>query len=118
MTEIPLSWKFGPVAKEQKRLASLLAVIRQLKAEGLTGSGFVGAYHARRVAPIMARIYPLYQMVPCIELAGTVMSRETIRSSEIRQRLKEDWTSFFLSDVPLPEHAARHEENRLAVEAK
>ena len=40
--------------KERERLAGLLGAIRRLKALGLHGIRVVGAYHSRRVAPIMA----------------------------------------------------------------
>ena len=40
--------------KEKKRLGSMLAAVLRLRAAGLTGSGVVGAYHARRFAPVMA----------------------------------------------------------------
>ena len=71
----------------------MLAAVLRLRAAGLTGSGVVGAYHARRVAPVMARPFALFEMVPCIELAGCVMSREPIRDSEVRQRLREAFDS-------------------------
>ena len=97
--EAPTSWKFGPQAKEKKRLGSMLAAVLRLGAAGLTGSGVVGAYHARRVAPIMVRALSLYAMTPGVKLAGTVMSSEEIRDSEIRQWLKEA----FEAPSPYPE---------------
>jgi hypothetical protein len=79
VAQVPRTWKNGPVKEEKTRLAGLLEAIQRLKTRGLTDGGVVDAYHARRVAPIMARTVPLYQMVPGIELSGTVMA--LVRSS-------------------------------------
>ena len=75
VTQVPRTWKDGPVKEEKARLAGLLEAIQRLKTRGLTDGGVVDTYHARRVAPIMARTVPLYQMVPGIELSGTIMVR-------------------------------------------
>jgi hypothetical protein len=56
--------KEAPPAWEKKRLADLLEAIALLKHHGLQGTSVVGAYPARRVAPLMARALPLYGMVP------------------------------------------------------
>ena len=74
----------------------MLAAVLRLRAAGLTGSGVVDAYHARRVTPVMARPFTLFETVPCIELAGCVMSRETIRDSEVWRWLREAF------EAPLP----------------
>jgi len=37
----------------------------------------------------MARPFALFETVPCIELAGCVMSREPIRDSKVRRWLRE-----------------------------
>jgi hypothetical protein len=62
--EAPPAWAWGLVEKEKKRLADLLEAIALLKHHGLQGTSVVGAYPARRVAPLMARALPLYGMVP------------------------------------------------------
>ena len=49
-------------------LGSMLEAFLRLRTAGLTGSGVVGAYHARRVAPVMAQPFMLFEMVPCVEL--------------------------------------------------
>ena len=58
------SWGWGVPGKGKKQLNSLLAAIQTLKQRGVKGLGIIGANHARRVAPLMARALPLYQMVP------------------------------------------------------
>ena len=56
-------WSWGPLEKEKKRLCDLLDAIALLKNHGLRGAGVIGAYHVRRVAPLMARALPLYGMM-------------------------------------------------------
>ena len=55
----------------------------------MKGSGIIGAYHARRVAPLMARVLPLYQMVPEASFEGTTLANDALPPSEVAQRIKE-----------------------------
>ena len=55
----------------------------------MKGSGIIGAYHARRVALLMARVLPLHQMVPRVSFEGTVLVNEALPPSEVAQRIKE-----------------------------
>jgi len=57
-------WSWGPPEKEKRRLHDLLDAIAFLKDHSLCGVGIIGAYHARRVAPLMAHVLPLYGMTP------------------------------------------------------
>ena len=59
------------------------------KGPGVKGSGIIGAYHARRVAPLMARALPLQQMVPGVSFEGTVLVDEALPPSEVAQCIKE-----------------------------
>ena len=52
------SWKWGVLTKEKKHITDLLAALHALKDWSVMGSGIIGAYHARRVAPLMARASP------------------------------------------------------------
>ena len=54
----------GAPVKEKKRMHDLLEAIAFLKTHGLRRASVIGGYHARRVAPLMARILPLYGMTP------------------------------------------------------
>ena len=54
----------------------------------MKGSRIIGAYHARRVAPLMARVLPLHQMVPGASFEGTVLVDEALPPSEVAQRIK------------------------------
>jgi len=60
IVEAPGSGKWGVPTKEKKNITDLLAALQTLKDRGIKGSGIIGAYHARRVAPLMARVLPLY----------------------------------------------------------
>ena len=66
-----------------------IAAIHILKENGLKGSGIIGAYHARRVAPLMMRALPLYAMAPEASFDGTALAEGTFPNSEITQRIKE-----------------------------
>ena len=85
----PGSWKWGIPVKEKKNINDLLAALQTLKDRGVKGSGIIGAYHARRVAPLMARMLPLHQMVPRALFEGTVLVDEVLPPSEVAQRIKE-----------------------------
>ena len=49
----------------------------------MKGMGIIGAYHARRVAPLMARVLPLYQMMLGMSFEGTVLVDEALPFSEV-----------------------------------
>ena len=60
--EAPPSWPWGPLVKEKKRMHDLLEAITFLKTHGLRRASVIRGYHARRVAPLMARALLLYRM--------------------------------------------------------
>jgi hypothetical protein len=47
-----------------KKITDHLATIKILKENSVKGSDVIGAYYARRVAPLMARALPLYRRRP------------------------------------------------------
>ena len=49
----------------------------------MKGSGIIGAYHARRVAPLMVDVLPLHQMVPRALFEGTTLVDEALPPSEV-----------------------------------
>ena len=59
IVETPGSWGWGVTGKEKKHLNDLLAALRTLKDRGVKGLGIIDAYHARRVASLMARASPV-----------------------------------------------------------
>ena len=105
IVEAPEPWLWGYPTPAKKHLANLLAAIRSLKVRGMKGSGIIGAYHARRVAPLMTRVLPLYRMVHGESFEGTMLVDEALAPSEVAQRIKEamepskDSTSAILEHV-------------------
>ena len=79
--EAPESWSWGVQFKDKKHLFDLLSALQALKDRGVKGTGIIGAYHARRVAPLMARALPLYRMVPGELFEGTVLADEALAPS-------------------------------------
>ena len=76
-------WGWEPPEKEKKRLHDLLDAIVLLKNHGLRGADVIVAYHARRVAPLMARALPLYGMTPGAQLDGTMLAQGSLHDSEV-----------------------------------
>ena len=55
----------------------------------MKGSGIIGAYHMRRVAPLMTCALPLHMMVPEVSLDGTALAEGALSPSEVAQHIKE-----------------------------
>ena len=55
----------------------------------MKGSGIIGAYHMRRVAPLMRPVLPLHMMAPGASLDGTTLTEGALSPSEVAQRIKE-----------------------------
>ena len=53
------------------------------------GSGIIGAYHVRRVAPLMRCVLPLYVMALRVSFDETTFVEETLSSSDVTLRIKE-----------------------------
>ena len=58
------TWPWGPPVKEKKRMHDILEAVASMRSDGLRGARVIGAYHARRVALLMARTLSLYGMTP------------------------------------------------------
>jgi hypothetical protein len=86
---VPESWRRGVLKKDAKRITNHLAAIKILREADVNGSGVIGAYHARRVAPLMAFMLPMHRMVPVAQLEGMVLAEGPLTDSEIAQHLKE-----------------------------
>ena len=52
------------------------------------GEGVIGAYHARRVAPLMTRTLPLYAMVPEASFDGTALAEGVLPTLRSRNALR------------------------------
>ena len=70
------SWKWGVPDKDKKRIKDHLAALQILKDRGVKGLGIIGAYHTRRVAPLMSRALPLYLMGLGASLEGMTLVDE------------------------------------------
>ena len=55
----------------------------------MKGSGIIGAYHTRRVAPLMSHALPLYLMAPGASPEGTALVDEAFSPTKGAQRIKE-----------------------------
>ena len=89
IVDAPESWSWGIQSKDKKHISDLLSALQALKDQGVKGTGIIGAYHARRVAPLMARVLPLHRMMPGMSLEGTVLVDKALPYSEVAQRIKE-----------------------------
>ena len=83
------SRKWAVPKKDKKKIQDHIAAIHILKESGLKGSGVIKAYHARRVAPLMMRVLPLYAMAPEVSFDGTTLVEGALPHSEVAQRIKE-----------------------------
>ena len=82
--EAPELWrKWGIPKKDKKKIQDHITAIHILKESGLKGSGVIGAYHSRRVAPLMMRALPLYAMAPEVSFDGTALTEGALHNSEI-----------------------------------
>ena len=86
------------------RKSGLLVALRALKQRGMKGSGIIGAYHVRRVAPLMARALPMYQMVLEASFKGTVLVDKALPYSEVAQRMKDSDGAILDFVYPVPGH--------------
>ena len=87
--EAPESWRKWGIPEKDKKIRDHIAAMHILKENGLKGSDVSGAYHARRVVPLMTRALPLYAMAPEASFDGTVQAERVLPNFEITQRIKE-----------------------------
>ena len=92
-------------------LGDLLKALTILKCHDLRGTGVIGAYHVRRLVPLMAHALPIYKMTLDSTPKGMVMvADEALSVGEMAQCLKEAME--FLMDpsvdlapvYPIPRH--------------
>ena len=81
--------KWGVLEKDKQKIRDHIAAIHILKENGLKGSGIIGAYHTRRVAPLMTRALLLSAMAPEVLFDGTALAKGMLPNSEITQHIKE-----------------------------
>lgn len=87
-----------------------MEAVKFLRTNKVTGASVVGAYHYRRVAPLMERRVPLFKMGPGEPPKGTVLVRRRLPHTEVAQRVKEalDFKDLAALDFvyPIPDHPA------------
>ena len=54
-----------------------------MKERGVKGLGIIGAYHMRRVAPLMRCTLPLHMMAPGVALDGMTLTEGVLSPSEV-----------------------------------
>ena len=79
----------GVPDKDKKKIQDHLATIRILKERGVKGSRIIGAYHMRRVSPLMRRALPLHMMALGVSLNGMALTEGALSSFVVAQRIKE-----------------------------
>ena len=82
----------GVPDKDKKKIQDHLAAIQILKERGVKGSGIIGAYHMRRVAPLMARALPLHLMAPRASLIGTTLAEGVLPPPKWRNASRRRWS--------------------------
>ena len=90
--EVSESCKWGVLDKDKKKIKDHLAALQILKERGMKGSGIIGAYHMRKVAPLMERALPLHQMVPGASLEGMVLVDEALPPPKWRNASRRRWS--------------------------
>jgi len=82
--EAPDSWRKWRVSeKDKKKILDHLVAIRILKEKGLKGLSIIGAYHVRRVVPLMRHALPLYAMAPGTSFDRTALAEGVLSPSEV-----------------------------------
>ena len=82
--EVLKSWrKWGVPKKDKKRIQDHLTAIQILKERGVKGSGIIGTYHKRRVAPLMRRALRLHTMAPEVSLDRTPLVEGALSPSKV-----------------------------------
>ena len=88
-------WRYGVARDDQPKLRPLLEALERLRGRGLTTAVVVAAFHRRRVLPLMARRWCLFEMKPDEPIDGIRMSAVALSDEEILRRVKgmvDGWT--------------------------
>ncbi|KAL6629620.1 hypothetical protein ACP70R_029385 [Stipagrostis hirtigluma subsp. patula] len=84
--ERPDSWWWGCAVKDAKKLRDHFAAFKTLRDSGVSAATVLAAYHARGVAPLMARALPLWGMT-------IAQSRKVRCSSSLRPARPRSWSA-------------------------
>ena len=83
MESQPEKWGYGVIKPDQPRLEPLLRALGKLRDRGLTAAVVVAAFHRRRVLPLMAPRWHLFEMTPSNPIEGIKMSTFALADEEI-----------------------------------
>ena len=89
MESCPERWKYGVPKDDQPKLQPLLDGLARLRGHGLTVAVVVAAFHRRRVLPLMARWWRLFEIRPDELITGIRMSAVALSDEEILRRVRE-----------------------------
>ena len=89
MGSFPERWKYDIPKDDQPKLQPLLEGLERLRGHGLTAAVVVATFHHRRVLPLMARRWRLFEMKPGEPIEGTRMSSSALSDEEILRRVGE-----------------------------
>ena len=89
MEDCPEKWGYGVPKEDQPKLQPLLEGLERLWGRCLTAAVVVAAFHRRRVLPLMARRWCLFDMRPNEPIEGIRMSAAALSDEEILRRVRE-----------------------------
>ncbi|XP_066333290.1 uncharacterized protein [Miscanthus floridulus] len=85
----PEKWWFGVPKEDQPKLQPLLEGLERLRSHSLMVAMVVAAFHRRRVLPLMAQRWCLFEMTPDEPIEGIRMSVVPLSDEEIQRRVRE-----------------------------
>ncbi|XP_066321669.1 uncharacterized protein [Miscanthus floridulus] len=115
MESCPKKWRYGIPKEDQPKLQPLLEGLERLRGHGLTTAVVVVAFHRRRVLPLMAQRWRLFEIRPDEPIEGIRMSASTLSDEEILHWGMRDVRA---SPPPIPEDAARRAVNQAHAETQ
>ena len=83
MESQPEKWRYGVQLADRPKLQPLLEKLERLRGHSLTVAVVVEAFHHRRVLPLMARRWRLFEMRPGEPNEGIRMSCSALSDEEI-----------------------------------
>ena len=87
------TWSWGLPPVDKKKIDDLLDAVAWLGTSGVTGVGIIGAYHMRRLAPLQARCFRMWEMGGDFAWQGTCIvdprAEPRLSVRELKARLSE-----------------------------
>ena len=102
MEDCPEKWGYGVPKEDQPKLQPLLEGLERLWGRCLTAAVVMAAFHRRRVLPLMAQRWRLFDMRPNEPIKGIRMSAAALSDEEILRRVRETVDGKLKSDGLTP----------------